>query len=81
MNNVTMMAFCDELEKIGAEKDSGFLGDVAAKAKGALTTPIAGTPNLNPFHAANAAAQSVKTTGQASQGFQKFQQMRAAAGH
>lgn len=81
MNNVTMMAFCDELEKIGAEKDSGFIGDVAAKAKGVLTTPIAGTPSLNPFHAASTVAQSVKTPGQASRGFEKFQQMRAAAGH
>jgi hypothetical protein len=84
MNPETMTAFYDELSKIATEKDSGFMdsmGEMAAKAKGALTTPIAGTPSLNPFHAASVMAQGAKTPGQASRGFQQFQQMRSAAGH
>lgn len=84
MNTEMIAAFYDELSKIAAEKDSGFMdsvGELASKAKGALTTPIAGTPSINPFHAANAMAQGARTTGQASRGFERFQQMRSAAGH
>jgi hypothetical protein len=81
MNTEMMAAFYDELSKIAAEKDSGFMGDLASKAKGALTTPIAGTPSLNPFHGAAELAKGMKPAGQASRGFAQFQQMRAAAGH
>lgn len=94
MNNVMMVAFHDELEKIAnaqkllgqhkkasSEKESGFLGDMASKAKGALTTPISGTPRLNPFAGAAALSKGMGGAGQASKGFQNFQQARAATGY
>jgi hypothetical protein len=74
--------FFDELEKIASEKDSGFLGDLAAGAKKTLTTPIAGTPDLIPhLDKLRAATAGGKAMGQASKGFQAFQASRAAAGH
>ena len=68
-------------KKASEEKDSGFMGDLASKVKTVATTPIAGTPSLNPFHGAAELAKGMKSPGSASRGFQQFQQMRSAAGH
>jgi hypothetical protein len=77
--------FLDELEKIASEKDSGFLSDLAAGAKKALTTPIPGTPEIMPgiAHAADKLKGLAASTSKQgpSKGFQAFQAARAAAGH
>lgn len=67
-----MQAFADEFMKISTEKDSGFMDSI----KGALTSPIPGTPEL--FGGAKGAIEKATRGGAAGKGpsasFLKFQQ-------
>jgi hypothetical protein len=67
-----VQGFLDEFTKISAEKDSGFMDSI----KGALNTPIPGTPEL--FGGAKGAIEKATRGGAAgkgpSAGFLKFQQ-------
>jgi hypothetical protein len=78
MDTVSFLAFSDELQKISAEKNSGFLDTV----KGALTRPIPGTPEL--LGGAKSSVNQITRFGGkgsgASDGFKKFQAQQMAKG-
>jgi hypothetical protein len=79
----TKLASCmDELQKIAVEKDSGFRESISNIGK-ALTTPIAGTPEILPAikGGLEKATRAVGPSSGGSKGFEAFQAARAAAGH
>lgn len=76
---VMMAAMADEFAKIAlAEKDSGFLGDIASKVKQVAMTDVGGPKGI--LQSAQTAMQNGAPKGGPSKGFQAFQAANRTAG-